>query len=153
MLYYVLGEVEPAYPPFSFPFPVLLCQSILPQLFGLSRSLGRFGSGRDFLLSRLYPPRKTGIAAAAAAAAQANGHGGGGGMGQSHHEANGIRPRAFSNFRSIIPRSLSMTFETNRDFIPSGSQESLVDLRYLRHIMNILDSPTSIGITIGAHHW
>ncbi len=44
------GGIEEA--PLPQNTKVLLCQSTLPLLFGLVRSMGRFGSGCDFLLSR-----------------------------------------------------------------------------------------------------
>jgi hypothetical protein len=75
--------------------------------------LGRFAPYDDkepFLLARLFPPKNRGgfVNAGAIKAASS--------------------PKQYANFRSIIPRSLSVSFE-GQDLIPSESQESLVDLR------------------------
>ncbi len=60
---------------------VLLCQTVLPQLLGLARSMGRFGAeDGNFLLSRLYPPTAKN----------------GGYLGPSNQR---VKPRNFSNFR------------------------------------------------------
>ena len=100
---------------------------MVPKLFGLCRALGRFCSlSHDtFLVSKLYPPKSAAAAAAAAASAAGN---------NSSSSTSNLRlwqNKTYSNFRSIIPRSLSMTFENGSEAaLLCGSQESIVDLRY-----------------------
>lgn len=93
---------------------VRLCDTTVPLLFGLARAFGRFGSTNNYLLCKLYPPKQRGKAPNAA---------------KKSHEAE-VLQKHYSNFRSIIPRSLSVSMqkaEEDRAFF--GSEESLVDLR------------------------
>lgn len=67
------------------------CQESLCKIFGLARSLGRFGGNRpeQFLISKLFPPKK--------------------------RISEGIKVaqegKNYSNFRSIIPRNLGEQFQ------------------------------------------
>ena len=101
---------------------MLLCHSVIPKLFGLCRALGRFCAPDSFLLSKLHPPKRS---SAVINNSKINSN-----APKHFHYCAAPPPKVYSNFRSIIPRSLSMTFHNGSEAaILSGSQESIVDLR------------------------
>eukprot|EP00094_Tigriopus_californicus_P003842 TCALIF_03698-PA protein Name:"Similar to PI4KA Phosphatidylinositol 4-kinase alpha (Homo sapiens)" AED:0.07 eAED:0.07 QI:1/0.8/0.75/0.93/0.86/0.93/16/174/2161 len=88
-----------------------LCQSTVPLLFGLCRAVGRFSYGHDFLTTQLYPPKKQPTLPRC------------GGLPQH-------RWKTFSNFRSIIPRSLSNTFQISSHNPFDQGADNVVDLSF-----------------------
>lgn len=88
-----------------------MCKSVVPVLIGCCRAMGRFARPKDdFLLTKLYP----------ASSAINN---------VLQTEVKG-KKKSFSNFRPIIPRSLSSTFQNNNDLISCLSSDSVVDLSF-----------------------
>ena len=113
-----------------------LCTSTVPVLLGLCRALGRFNGCEDPLIAHIFPPKKRRRVARCSKTSDV--------QNKVHTEL--LRPhfespsqaniffKAFSNFRSIIPRSLSATFKNGsggdgEKLLDTGSQESIVDLR------------------------
>jgi len=88
-----------------------MCKSVVPVLIGCCRAMGRFARPKDdFLLTKLYP-----------ASSVINN--------VLQTEVKG-KKKSFSNFRPIIPRSLSSTFQNNNDLISCLSSDSVVDLSF-----------------------
>jgi phosphatidylinositol 4-kinase len=87
----------------------MVCKTTVPLLLGLCRALGRYNGPNDNLISQLFPlkarPKR-----------------------QNRNNVD-VRNKSFSNFRSIIPRTLSMTFNHSEDLLDTGSLDSIVDLR------------------------
>ncbi len=96
----------------------MVCKSTVPLLLGLCRALGRFNCSEEHLITHLYPPKRGRFAATAS-------------LSGGRTAAAEVQNKSFSNFRSIIPRSLSMSFAQSKDLLDVGSQESIVDLRYV----------------------
>ncbi|XP_067015107.2 phosphatidylinositol 4-kinase alpha [Anabrus simplex] len=82
-----------------------LCKSTVPILIGLARSMGRFCTHDPPLLCRLFPRQEPPVAVSPPEAGQLN------------------KKRSFSNFRPIIPRSLSGNLPS-LDVVSLGSNES-----------------------------
>merc|ERR1719427_175351 len=92
-----------------------ICKVAVPVLLGLARAMGRFAPpSEDFLLAKILPRAGPGLG------------GPSGKAGASQEES----VKGFSNFRSIIPRSLSSTFQSGSSLIASQSAESVVDLSF-----------------------
>ncbi|CAB4064610.1 PI4KA [Lepeophtheirus salmonis] len=89
-----------------------LCCTVVPVLLGTSRAMGRFSHSNDFLLNKLFPPKpQVQVPPSISTVKNYN---------KSH----------FNNFRSIIPKSLSRTFQNHREIINSQSVDSIVDLSF-----------------------
>jgi len=75
---------------------VSLCKCLVPVLIGLARSMGRFGCTDPSLLCRIFPRRETPLSASST----------------ENRSMLDRKQHNFSNFRSIIPRSLSGNFNS-----------------------------------------
>ena len=114
-----LQEMKKHEAPSPFNTRKATCKCMVPVLLGLSRALGRFSPpAEDFLLNKIYPRSPPGC----------SGHGSLG-PGQGEPDQND-KIKGYSNFRSIIPRSLSSTFQTGSPLISSMSSDSVVDLSF-----------------------
>lgn len=108
-----------------------LSKRIVPLFFGLCRSMGRFGNPSEPLFLKLFPKPSPPISTTAKSA------------------TNGIpskNNRSFSNFRSIIPQSLSATVFANIEAFPyqpanSSSQwkDGYVPVKYFRDFGSSFD--------------
>eukprot|EP00095_Tigriopus_kingsejongensis_P007429 maker-scaffold443_size169656-snap-gene-0.12 protein:Tk07429 transcript:maker-scaffold443_size169656-snap-gene-0.12-mRNA-1 annotation:"phosphatidylinositol 4-kinase alpha isoform x1" len=87
-----------------------LCRSTVPLLFGMCRAVGRFSYNADHLTCKLFPPKAHPVA-------------------HTRVHTRNAPQKTFSNFRSIIPRSLSQTFHSNNGHI-FDSPENIVDLSF-----------------------
>ncbi|KAM7348854.1 phosphatidylinositol 4-kinase III alpha isoform 1-T1 [Cochliomyia hominivorax] len=76
----------------SAPPPIILCKATVPLLFGLARSMGRYASHDPPLLCRIYPREEMPVV-------RPNSREGG--------SYNSSERLAFTQFRPIIPRSMS----------------------------------------------
>lgn len=86
--------------------PMILCKATVPILLGLTRSMGRYAQSNPPLLCRLYPrPEMPAV----------KGDAGGGAESTPPQMSpyGGDRQPSFSQFRSIIPRSMSGGFIVN----------------------------------------
>lgn len=72
--------------------PINLCKATVPILLGLGRSMGRYAHNSPPLLCRIFPPIKIPIVTKTP---------------PQTHQAHLVRQPSLSQFRSIIPRSLS----------------------------------------------
>lgn len=83
--------------------PTILCKATVPIMLGLARSMGRYAQSNPPLLCRLFPADVqllTNRSATSAAAAEAA-------RGASPYERHSSAASGSSQFRSIIPRSMS----------------------------------------------
>ncbi|CAH0558143.1 unnamed protein product [Brassicogethes aeneus] len=82
---------------------LFVCKTTLPVLIGLARAMGRFAVSEPPLICRLFPKAEPPLSQAAA------------------KDQNAYK-RSFSNFRNIIPRSLSGNLATTVDVLAITSQ-------------------------------
>jgi len=114
-----LQEMKKHEAPSPFNTRKSTCKCMVPVLLGLCRAMGRFTPpAEDFLLSKLYPRSPPGCMGLSSL-----------GPGQGEPDPND-KIKGYSNFRSIIPRSLSSTFQTGSPLISSMSSDSVVDLSF-----------------------
>jgi len=114
-----LQEMKKHEAPSPFNTRKSTCKCMVPVVLGLCRAMGRFTPpAEDFLLSKLYPRSAPGCMGKSSL-----------GPGQGEPDPDD-KIKGYSNFRSIIPRSLSSTFQTGSPLISSMSSDSVVDLSF-----------------------
>ena len=103
---------------------MFLCKTVIPLLIGLGRSIGRFSADFDNpLTSQLYPPKNANLPIGP----RVPRNGAVGGKSSASLKSGG---KTFSNFRSIIPRSLSNNFGSQAGLIDFEDSDSMVDLSF-----------------------
>lgn len=91
---------------------IFLCKTVLPVLIGLSRAIGRFCNTGPPLICRLFPRPEPPIAQA-----------------EIDKDSKSYN-RSFSNFRSIIPRSLSGNLAATVDILALTQGYDTTDIAY-----------------------
>nr|XP_029724592.1 phosphatidylinositol 4-kinase alpha-like [Aedes albopictus] len=108
--------------------PIILCKATVPLLLGLGRSMGRYATADPPLLCRLFPrdeipspkSQETPLA-------------------RTESKSN----NAISQFRSIIPRSMSgrLTAELNEEKTPKNNARNLIPITRYRMTRRLISSP------------
>lgn len=94
---------------------LFLCRTTLPVLLGLARAMGRFCTGDPPLIARLYPKPEPPIS-------------------QTAPNDQHAYKRSFSNFRSIIPRSLSGNLHATVDILAVTAVRTFVFSWYVNTV-------------------
>lgn len=97
-------------PSLNSAMKLFLCRTILPVLIGLARAMGRFSTGDPPLICRIFPKPEPPLSQSAVT--------------QSAYK------RSFSNFRNIIPRSLSGNLHATVDILAVTA----VSLNFFLHL-------------------
>ncbi|KAH8303925.1 hypothetical protein KR044_012424, partial [Drosophila immigrans] len=102
----------------STPSPLVLCNATVPLLFGLARSMGRYASHDPPLLCRIFPPEQLPIMRGSAVGSSGSGSNSNGSFSSSERLAT-------TQFRPIIPRSMSGSLAAHHQQAPALEEHRL----------------------------